>query len=49
MAVQLEPLLGDAAHYFLLRGLFAAGLTSTITAPLASAYAVCGMLGWSTI
>ena len=47
MAVQLEPLLGDAAHYFFAIGLFAAGLTSAITAPLAGAYAVCGMLGWS--
>jgi len=47
MAVQLEPLLGDAAHYFFATGLFAAGLTSAITAPLAGAYAVCGMLGWS--
>ena len=47
MAVQLEPLLGDAAKYFFAIGLFAAGLTSAITAPLAGAYAVCGMLGWS--
>ena len=47
MAVQLEPLLGDGAHYFFAIGLFAAGLTSAITAPLAGAYAVCGMLGWS--
>ena len=47
MVVQLEPLLGDAAHYFFAIGLFAAGLTSAITAPLAGAYAVCGMLGWS--
>lgn len=47
MAVQLEPLLGDAAHYFFAIGLFAAGLTSAITAPLAGAYAVCGMLDWS--
>ena len=47
MAVQLEPLLGDAAHYFFAIGLVAAGLTSAITAPLAGAYAVCGMLGWS--
>ncbi|ASM49948.1 hypothetical protein PESP_a1899 [Pseudoalteromonas espejiana DSM 9414] len=46
MAVQLEPLLGEAAHYFFAIGLFAAGLTSAITAPLAGAYAVCGMLGW---
>lgn len=45
MAVQLEPLLGEAAHYFFAIGLFAAGLTSAITAPLAGAYAVCGMLG----
>ena len=47
MAMQLEPLLGNAAHYFFAIGLFAAGLTSAITAPLAGAYAVCGMLGWS--
>lgn len=47
MAMQLEPLLGNAAHYFFATGLFAAGLTSAITAPLAGAYAVCGMLGWS--
>ncbi|WP_062569170.1 Nramp family divalent metal transporter [Pseudoalteromonas arabiensis] len=48
MAVQLEPLLGSMAHYFFALGLCAAGLTSAITAPLAGAYAVCGMLGWST-
>lgn len=47
MAIQLEPLLGNAAHYFFAIGLFAAGLTSAITAPLAGVYAVCGMLGWS--
>ncbi|WP_088331601.1 Nramp family divalent metal transporter [Lacimicrobium sp. SS2-24] len=48
MARQLEPLLGHLAHYFFAIGLFAAGLTSAITAPLAGAFAVCGMLGWST-
>ncbi|GAA0359595.1 Nramp family divalent metal transporter [Bowmanella denitrificans] len=48
MANQLEPLLGPAAQYFFATGLFAAGLTSAITAPLAGAFAVCGMLGWST-
>jgi len=47
MASQLEPLLGNAAQYFFAVGLFAAGLTSAITAPLAGAYAMCGMLGWS--
>ncbi|GAB3031852.1 Nramp family divalent metal transporter [Bowmanella dokdonensis] len=48
MARQLEPLLGSLAQYFFAVGLFAAGLTSAITAPLAGAYAVCGILGWST-
>jgi manganese transport protein len=46
MAVQLEPLLGSWSRYFLAMGLFAAGITSAITAPLAAAYAVRGVLGW---
>ncbi len=46
MAVQLQPLLGDAAKYAFALGLFAGGLTSAITAPLAAAYAVCGAMGW---
>jgi len=47
MARQLEPLLGANARYFFAAGLFAAGLSSAVTAPLAAAYAVCGALGWS--
>ncbi len=47
MASQLEPLLGPAARYFFAAGLFAAGISSAVTAPLAAAYAVCGALGWS--
>ena len=47
MAQQLEPLVGASAHYFFAAGLFAAGLSSAVTAPLAAAYAVCGALGWS--
>ncbi len=47
LAVQLEPLLGASAKYVFALGLFAGGLTSAITAPLAAAYAVCGALGWS--
>ncbi len=47
MAQQLEPLLGPAARYFFALGLFAAGLSSAVTAPLAAAYAVCGALGWN--
>lgn len=46
MAEQLEPLLGPLARYFFALGLFAAGLTSAITAPLAAAYATSGALGW---
>lgn len=48
MANQLEPLLGSWAGYFLGVGLFAAGISSAITAPLAAAYAANGILGWNT-
>ena len=46
VADQLTPLLGRAAPVFFGLGLFAAGLTSAITAPLAAAYAASGALGW---
>jgi manganese transport protein len=47
MARQLEPMVGGSAATWLFSlGLFAAGLTSAITAPLAAAYAVCGVLNW---
>ena len=46
MAQQLEPLLGSWSGYFLGTGLFAAGISSAITAPLAAAYAARGILGW---
>jgi Mn2+/Fe2+ NRAMP family transporter len=46
MAAQLEPLLGPWARVFFAAGLFAAGMTSAITAPLAASYAVAGPLGW---
>ena len=46
VAERLEPLLGRAAPVFFGLGLFAAGLTSAITAPLAAAYAAGGALGW---
>ncbi|QCZ92676.1 Nramp family divalent metal transporter [Salinimonas iocasae] len=48
MGKQLEPVLGESAQWFFAAGLFAAGLTSSITAPLAASYAVCGALNWST-
>ena len=40
MAVQLEPLFGSTAKYFLGVGLLAAGLSSSLTAPIATAYAL---------
>ncbi len=46
MATQLEPILGRGASTFFGLGLFAAGLTSAITAPLAAAYAASGALGF---
>ena len=46
MALQLEPLLGSWSRHVFALGLFAGGLTSAITAPLAASYAVCGALGW---
>ena len=46
LALQLEPLLGDWAKYFMAGGLFAAGISSAITAPLAAAYAASGIFGF---
>lgn len=47
LAQQLRPLLGDWAQPFLSMGFLAAGLSSSITAPLAAAFATAGILGWS--
>jgi len=47
LAKGLEPLFGSFSAYFLSIGLFAAGITSAITAPLAAAYVASGCLGWS--
>lgn len=46
MARALEPLLGRWASGFFALGLFSAGMTSAVTAPMAAAYAVSGALGW---
>jgi Mn2+/Fe2+ NRAMP family transporter len=48
LAKGLEPLFGSFSKYFLAMGLFAAGITSAITAPLAAAFVATGCLGWST-
>ena len=48
LAKGLEPLFGSYSKYFLSIGLFAAGITSAITAPLAAAFVAAGCLGWSS-
>jgi Mn2+/Fe2+ NRAMP family transporter len=48
MAKGLEPLYGESAKYFMGIGLFAAGVTSAITAPLAAAYVANSCFGWNT-
>jgi Mn2+/Fe2+ NRAMP family transporter len=46
MARALEPVLGRWATVVFAVGLFAAGITSSITAPLAAAWATAGVMGW---
>lgn len=46
LAQQLEPLAGRWAKYITSIGLFAAGISSSITAPMAAAYATAGIMGW---
>ena len=46
LARGLEPLYGNFAIYFLGIGLFASGITSSITAPLAAAYVAKSCFGW---
>ena len=48
LAMGLEPLFGKLSKYVLAVGLFAAGITSAITAPLAAAYVATGCLGWNS-
>ena len=45
MAKQLEPLFGSFSKYMLGIGFFAAGLSSSVTAPLATSYAMTEILG----
>ncbi|MGX5913246.1 Nramp family divalent metal transporter [Aliidiomarina sp. Khilg15.8] len=45
IAVSLEPVFGIGATWLMALGLLAAGVSSAITAPLASAYALTGVLG----
>ncbi len=47
LALSIEPLFGVSAKYLMAIGLFAAGISSAITAPLATAYALSGLLNFS--
>lgn len=46
IAAGLQPVYGNWAGYFLGIGLFAAGISSALTAPLAAAYVAQGCFGW---
>ena len=46
LARQLEPILGFYSSYIFNFGLFVAGITSAVTAPLAASIAVTEALGW---
>ena len=48
LANNLQPLYGNFSKYVIAVGLLSAGLTSSITAPIAAAYVVCGCFGFST-
>jgi manganese transport protein len=48
LAMGIEPLLGDFGKYFIGLGLFAAGITSAITAPLAGGLVIAACFQWST-
>lgn len=47
LAKSLQPIYGDASNYIFAVGIFSAGLTSAITAPLAAAYVLKECLGWN--
>ena len=40
---QISPILGNSSKYFISIGLFCAGITSSITAPIATSYALSGI------
>ena len=46
LARQLEPILGSYSSYIFNFGLFVAGITSAVTAPLAASIAVTEAMGW---
>jgi Mn2+/Fe2+ NRAMP family transporter len=47
LGLQFEPVAGRWARLFIGTGLFAAGISSSVTAPLAAGYATSGIIGWN--
>ena len=43
---QISPILGNSSKYFISIGLFCAGITSSITAPIATSYALSGIFNY---
>ncbi|HFB64358.1 MAG TPA: divalent metal cation transporter, partial [Aeromonadales bacterium] len=48
LAPALEPVFGDSARLLMAIGLFSAGVSSAVTAPLAAAFALSGVLDWNS-
>lgn len=48
LAKGIEVLMGTGAKYLMAFGLFAAGLTSAMTAPLAAAIVIANLFGWTS-
>ena len=48
LSQQLNPILGSWSAYFMGFGFMAAGFTSTVTAPLAAAFATSEIMGWKS-
>jgi Mn2+/Fe2+ NRAMP family transporter len=48
LQVGIDQRFPDIGHWAMGAGLFAAGLTSAIAAPVAAGWAVCGVMGWNT-
>ena len=46
LGLQLVPMLGDMAYVVILVGFFAAGISSSLTAPLAAAFAASELFNW---
>ena len=47
MGRQLSPYLGEFSKYFISIGLFSAGITSSITAPVATSYALSSIFNYN--